>query len=159
MKNVYLRASLAAVLATAALPLFAAPACKPVNGRFEAVIVPPGSGHCPDVAGALCTAGRVWGGINGNYQFVLTGAIPAAVAGGIASALFYTGKSTIFLQDGSTVVGTDSGALDPPPAGQRGFASLITFDVGAAGQIRLIGQFTDTGAGTEGEYEGQFCAG
>ena len=141
------------------MPFAIAQDCKPVNGRFEAVIVPPGTGHCPAVAGALCTAGRVWGGINGHYQFILTGALPAASVGGIASALFYTGKSTIFLQDGGTVVGTDSGALDPPPAGQRGFASLITFDVGASGQIRLKGQFTDDGAGTEGEYEGRSCAG
>ena len=157
MKNMYLRTSLAAVLATAAFPIAAAD-CKPVNGRFEAVIVPPGSGHCPNVAGLLCTAGRVWGGINGNYQFVLSGALPAAVLGGIPTALFYTGQSTILMHDGSTVVGTDSGALDPPPAGQLGFASLISFTVGATGQIRLMGQFTDTG-GTEGEYEGRFCAG
>ena len=150
----------AAAFLSSFVPIAAAqPDCKPVNGRFAASIVPPGTGHCPPVAGALCTAGRVWGGINGNYQFVLTGAVPAASVGGIASALFYTGQSTIFMHDGTTVVGTDSGALDPPPAGQRGFASLISFDLGATGQIRLIGQFTANGAGTEGEYEGQFCGG
>ena len=148
----------ALTLLSSAVPLaVAAPDCKPVNGHFAAVIVPPGTGHCPPVAGALCTAGRVWGGINGHYQFVLTGAVPAASVGGIATALFYTGQSTIFMHDGSTVVGTDSGALDPPPAGQGGFASLISFNTGAGGQIRLIGQFTANGAGTEGEYEGRFC--
>ena len=140
------------------VPLAGAADCKPVNGRFEAVIVPPGTGHCPAVAGVLCTAGRVWGGINGTYQFVITAANPAAASGGIPTALFYTGTSTILLQGGGTVVGTDSGALDPPPLGQGGFASLISFDVGASGQIRLFGGFTADGSGTEGEYEGRFCA-
>src|SRR5687768_12799299 len=62
-------------------------ACKPVTGHFEAVVVPPGSGHCP--AGApFCTAGRVWGGIQGNYQFVMTAASPAAALGGTPTVLF-----------------------------------------------------------------------
>ena len=149
--------SIAIAILSSFASLATAQDCKPVNGRFEAVIVAPGTGHCPAVAGALCTAGRVWGGINGTYQFIATGAIPAATIAGIPTALFYTGQSTISLQDGSTVVGTDSGALDPPPAGQRGFASLISFNTGATGQIRLIGQFTTNGAGTEGEYEGSLC--
>ena len=146
----------AATVLSSLVPLAAAGECKPVNGRFEAVIVPPGSGHCPPDA-FLCTAGRVWGGLNGDYEFVLSGNTPAAPLGGIPTAVFYTGTSTILLQDGSTVVGTDSGALDPPPGGQRGFASLISFTVGGTGQIRLFGQFTATGAGTQGEYEGRFC--
>src|SRR4249920_828487 len=45
--------------------------CKPVNGRFEAQVVPPGVGHCPNIPGVLCTAGRVWGGIQGQYKFVV----------------------------------------------------------------------------------------
>jgi len=146
----------AAALLSSFVPLAAAQDCRPVNGRFEAAIVPPGSGHCP-AAAFLCTAGRVWGGINGNYEFVLTAATPAATLGGLPTAIFYTGTRTIFLQAGSTVVGTDSGALDPPPAGQRGFASLISFTSGASGQIRLFGQFTDSGSGTAGEYEGRLC--
>ena len=150
--------STAVALLSSFVPIALAQDCEPVNGRFEAVVVPPGTGHCPPVAGALCTAGRVWGGINGTYKFVLTAAIPAATASGIPTALFYTGQSIISMHDGSTVVGTDSGALDPPPGGQRGFASLISFDTGARGQIRLIGQFSDTGMGTAGEYEGRFCA-
>ena len=155
--KIAVRIAAAAVLSSL-VPLAAAQDCKPVNGRFQAAIVPPGTGHCPATA-FLCTAGRVWGGLNGTYQFVLTDSTPAAPMGGIPTAVFYTGTSTILLQDGSTVVGTDSGTLDPPPAGQRGFSSLISFDSGGTGQIRLFGQFTDTGAGTEGEYEGRFCAG
>src|SRR5688572_14980965 len=55
--------------------------CARVNGHFEANVVPSGTGHCP--AGApFCTAGRVWGGIQGNYQFVMSAATPAAAMGG-----------------------------------------------------------------------------
>ena len=59
-------------------PVFADQNCKPVDGHFEANVVPPGEGHCPSDPAAFCTAGRVWGGIQGNYQFVMTGAIPSA---------------------------------------------------------------------------------
>ena len=53
--------------------------CKQVVGHFEANVVPPGQGHCPSDPTAFCTAGRVWGGIQGNYQFVMTGAFPSAL--------------------------------------------------------------------------------
>ena len=131
--------------------------CKPVNGHFLASVVPPGVGHCPNFPGVFCTAGRVWGGIQGDYQFVMSGVVPAATIGGIPTALFFTGKSNILLQDGSTVLGTDSGTLDLPP-GQGGFASLITFDVGASGQIRLRGEFDPVAGTTSGDYVGVACA-
>lgn len=44
-------------------------ACRPVVGHFEASIVPPGVEHCPNDPQAFCTAGRVWGGIQGQYQY------------------------------------------------------------------------------------------
>ena len=152
--------SLAAAIAVAAGFVPAANAhdgCKPVNGRFEARVVPPGVGHCPNIAGLLCTAGRVWGGIQGQYQFVVSGVVPAATIGGIPTAIFFAGQSTIHLKDGSTVTGTDSGTLDPPP-GQGGFASLITFDSGASGQIHLRGDFDPAAGTTAGDYLGVFCA-
>ncbi len=130
--------------------------CKPVNGRFEARVVPPGVGHCPNIAGLLCTAGRVWGGIQGQYQFVVSGVVPAATIGGIPTAIFFAGQSTILLKSGSTVTGTDSGTLDPPP-GQGGFASLITFDSGASGQIHLRGDFDPAAGTTAGDYLGVMC--
>jgi hypothetical protein len=130
-------------------------ACQPANGHFLAQVVPPGVGHCPNVPGAFCTAGRVWGGIQGNYQFVMTGAIPASVVGGIPTALFFAGQSTIFMQDGSTVQGTDSGTIDL--FGQGGFASLISFTAGGSGQIRLRGEFDGAAGTTSGDYVGQFC--
>ena len=136
--------------------------CKPVVGHFEANVVPPGEGHCPPDPGAFCTAGRVWGGIQGNYQFVITGAIPAAAIGGVPTVLFFTGKSTIFLKSGDQLLGNDTGSIDLPP-GQGGFASLITFDggtgnmSGATGQIRLRGEFDAAQATTSGDYVGTLC--
>src|SRR5437870_4359214 len=95
-----------------AAPLLADPTCKPVNGHFEASVVPPGEGHCPNVPGTLCTAGRVWGGIQGNYQFVATAFFPSAAIGGVSSVLFFTGKSTIFLKSDDKLLGTDTGSID-----------------------------------------------
>jgi len=136
--------------------------CKPVVGHFEALLVPPGQGHCPSDPSAFCTAGRVWGGIQGNYQFVITGALPSALIGGTPTVLFFTGKSTIFLKSGDQLLGTDTGSIDLPP-GQGGFASLITFDggtsdmSGATGQIRLRGEFDAAQATTSGDYIGTLC--
>src|SRR5205809_6549550 len=145
-----------------AAPLLADPVCKPVNGHFEASVVLPGQGHCPNVPDTLCTAGRVWGGIQGNYQFVATAFFPSAAIGGVPSVLFFTGKSTIFLKSDETLLGTDTGSIDLPAAGGLGgFASLITFTGGtgsmngATGQIRLRGELS---AGTtSGDYLGTLC--
>jgi len=157
--NRILKCAIAVVSLTAAhMPAaFAQNGCKPVTGRFEAQVVIPGQGHCPNVAGLLCTAGRVWGGIQGDYQFIVSGVVPAASIGGIPTALFFAGQSTILLESGGQVVGTDSGTLDLPP-GQGGFASLISFDVGGTGQIRLRGQFDPVAGTTAGDYTGTFCA-
>jgi hypothetical protein len=69
-------------------PVFAE-TCKPVLGHFEALVVPPGQGHCPPDPTAFCTAGRVWGGIQGNYQFVMTAASPSVIIGGVPTILFF----------------------------------------------------------------------
>jgi hypothetical protein len=150
------------LLAICAIPLTADQTCKPVVGHFEALVVPPGQGHCPPVPGTFCTAGRVWGGIQGNYQFVMTGALPSAAIGGVPTILFFTGKSTIFLQSADQLFGTDTGSIDLPP-GLGGFASLITFGGGtgpmstATGQIRLRGEFSPTAGTTSGDYLGTLC--
>ena len=152
---------LAAALAAEAAPVFAAQSCKPVVGHFEAVIVPVGP-DCP----AFCTAGRVWGGIQGEYDFVATSFFPAAFLGGIPSAQFFTGQSVIALNSGDELKGTDSGIIDPAPplgTGAGGFASLISFTggtgamAGATGQIRLRGEVTVEG--TRGDYIGTLCKG
>src|SRR5438132_11511106 len=145
-----------------AAPVFAEQNCKPVVGHFEADVVPPGQGHCPSVPETFCTAGRVWGGIQGNYQFVMTAAEPSVLIGGVPTILFFTGKSTIFLKSGDTLLGTDTGSIDLPP-GQGGFASLITVDggtgamSGATGQIRLRGEFSASESTTSGDYLGTRC--
>jgi hypothetical protein len=145
-----------------ALPISAEQSCKPVEGHFEAFVVPPGQGHCPPVDPTFCTAGRVWGGIQGNYQFIMTGALPSSVIGGVPTILFFTGKSTIFLKSGDELLGTDTGSIDLPP-GLGGFASLITFSGGtgsmstATGQIRLRGEFSAAQGTTSGDYLGTVC--
>jgi hypothetical protein len=142
--------------------VFANQNCQDVSGHFEAHVVPPGQGHCPPNPMAFCTAGRVWGGIQGNYQFVMTGAIPSATIGGVDTILFFTGRSTIFLRHGDLLFGTDTGSIDLPPS-QGGFASLITFTGGtgrtngATGQIRLRGEFNAEEATTSGDYLGTLC--
>src|SRR6266446_10503398 len=151
------------VLTAGFAPVFADQNCKPVVGHFEANVVPPGQGHCPSDPDAFCTAGRVWGGIQGDYQFVMTGAFPSVLIGGVSTILFFTGKSTIFLKSGDTLLGTDTGSIDLPP-GQGGFASLITFDggtgamSGATGQIRLRGEFSASEGTTSGDYIGALHA-
>jgi hypothetical protein len=135
--------------------------CKPVVGHFEAQVVAPGTGHCPDTA-PFCTAGRVWGGIQGNYQFVMSGLIPSDKIGGVASIVFFAGQSTVSLKSGDQVIGIDTGSIDLPP-GQGGFASLITFAggtgkmSGATGQARLRGDFDAVAGTTSGDYLGSLC--
>ena len=130
--------------------------CARVNGHFEATVVPAGTGHCP--AGApFCTAGRVWGGIQGNYEFVMSGATSAATLGGTPTVLFYTGTSVVSLKNGATTTGTDTGAIDLPP-GAGGFASLITFTTGGTGQLRLNGELDAASGTTSGDYTGTFCS-
>ena len=153
----------------AALALLLAPvsharadqACKPAVGHFEASIVPPGQEFCPPTA-LLCTSGRVWGGIQGTYQFVMTAQYPSILLGGVPTVLFFTGRSTVFLKSGDEMTGTDTGSIDVNPA-NGGFASLITFDgpsssaPGAGGQIRLRGEFDPAAGATSGDYLGRVC--
>jgi hypothetical protein len=153
------------LVGTAALaPAVAAQQCKPVTGRFEAAVVPPGVGHCPPDADAFCTAGRVWGGIQADYQFVMTGALPSELLGGVPTILFFAGQSAVQLDTGDQLTGTDTGSIDLPP-GLGGFASLITWTggtgamTGASGQIRLRGEFNPAEGKTSGDYTGTLCTG
>ncbi|HEY6119795.1 MAG TPA: hypothetical protein VIV66_07550, partial [Pyrinomonadaceae bacterium] len=140
MKPLFQSMTVVAVLLTASfLPVFANQDCKSVNGHFEAHVVPPGVGHCPPDPGAFCTAGRVWGGIQGNYQFVMTGSFPSITINGVPTILFFTGRSTIFLRHGDQLLGIDTGSIDLPP-GLGGFASLITFTGGTGDTSGATGQ-------------------
>jgi hypothetical protein len=146
-------------LVVAATPYLAAapPSCSPVNGHFEARLVPPPD--CTSVVG-VCTAGRVWGGLQGDYQFTMSKLVPTAEPE-TPSIFFFTGRSVVHTKDGD-LHGVDTGTIDLPP-GQGGFASLITWTGGTGpfaattGQIRLRG-FLDAAAGTtSGDYEGNIC--
>ena len=125
--------------------------CKPVVGHFEAQVVPP-----PECTAPFCSAGRVWGGIQGDYTFAMERFEPSLA---VPSIFFFTGKSVITLKSGDQLLGTDTGSLDVGPLG--GFASLITFTggtgdmTGATGQIRLRGEITETT--TSGDYVGILC--
>jgi hypothetical protein len=136
-----------------ASPAFADQQCKPVAGHFEAQVVPPAD--CPS---DFCTAGRVWGGIQGTYSFVMTTLQPSFA---VPSIFFFTGQSAITLKSGDLLHGTDTGSLDLGPAG--GFASIITFSggsgeyAGATGQIRLRGQLDQAQGTTTGDYIGTLC--
>jgi len=144
----------------ASVPAFADPQCKPVVGSFEAQVVVDGS--CTASPGLICTAGRVWGGIQGTYAFTMTSAIPNGEPT-VPTILFFTGHSVVTLKSGDVVLGTDTGAIDLLP-GQGGFASLITFHPGgtgstanATGQIRLRGEFDPSAGTTSGDYLGTIC--
>jgi len=146
----------ALALAAAAGPgaVIAEQPCKPVAGSFEAHIVPP-----PACAAVFCTAGRVWGGLQGTYEFSMPA--PPQPSGAVPSIVFFTGDSTVTLKSGDIVAGKDTGSLDFGPNG--GFASLITFPdpanppFGTLGQIRLRGQLDQVNGITSGDYIGTFC--
>ena len=127
--------------------------CKPVVGSFEARIVPP-----PDCLAVFCTEGRVWGGLQGTYQFTMpTPPIPS----GVGAIHFFTGVSDVTMKSGGHVFGADTGSIDFGPEG--GFASLITFTggsgefAGTTGQIRLRGQLDPGDGTTSGDYLGRIC--
>ena len=112
-------------------------------------------------AGALCTAGRVWSGIQGTYRFTADKFIPNGEPE-VPSILFFTGHSIISLKSGDQLFGTDTGSIELPP-GKGGFASLITFTGGtgtmqnATGQIRLRGELNAADGKTSGDYLGEVC--
>jgi hypothetical protein len=130
--------------------------CKPLVGSFEAQIQP--ANTC---AGVLCTAGNVWGGVQGTYRFTMDKVIPNGEPE-VPTISFFTGHSIITLKSGDQVFGTDTGTIDLPP-GHGGFASLITFTGGtgamanATGQIRLRGEFDPVAGITSGDYIGTVC--
>jgi hypothetical protein len=143
------------LIAAMAIPV-AAQKCKPLVGSFEAEVQP--ANTC---AGVLCTAGHVWGGIQGSYRFTMDKIIPNGEPE-VPTISFFTGHSIITLKSGEELFGTDTGSLDLPP-GHGGFASLITFTGGtgamanATGQIRLRGEFDAVSGITSGDYIGTVC--
>ncbi len=138
------------VLTLAQAPAPPAQNCRSVKGKFLAHLVSPPA--CP--AGSLCTAGDLTGDLKGTYEFHVTRPPVDAGAPAPTSVKFFVGESRVKLKKGGTINGVDTGTIDMPP-GRGGFASLITWTQGAAGQIRLRGMLTP--AGTTGEYAGDLC--
>ena len=126
--------------------------CKPVVGNFEAQVLP--TSECNAI---LCTEGRVWGGLQGTYQFKMT----TLRSSGVAAIMFFTGISEVTAKSGDLLFGADTGSVDLGAAG--GFASLITFSGGtgafenASGQIRLRGELDPVEGTTSGDYLGSVC--
>ena len=153
MKTVFIFLTAFALAASTA---YADQTCKPVVGSFEAHVVPPPP--LGDCLAPFCTAGRVWGGVQGTYRFTMTSLQPS---GAVPSIFFFTGDSEVSLKSGDVVHGTDTGSLDLGP--NAGFASLITFNGGtgefanATGQIRLRGELDQVNGITAGDYLGTIC--
>jgi len=153
-------ASITSLVLVVAAPARAEQSCKPVVGSFEARITAEG---CTAGPGLLCTSGRVWGGIQGNYYFTMASLVPTtAVApptASVPSIFFFTGNSDVTLKDGGHALGIDTGTLDLPfiPGGRGGFASLITFSGPVTGQIRLRGELDPVSGTTSGDYLGTIC--
>lgn len=144
---------LVVVAVAGAAQLSAEQSCKPVVGSFEARVVAPS-----DCLAVFCTEGRVWGGLQGTYQFTMP--LPPTYSG-FGAISFFTGDSDVTTKSGDHVFGKDTGTLDFGPEG--GFASLITFTggtgalAGTTGQIRLRGQLDPIEGTTSGDYLGRIC--
>jgi len=125
--------------------------CHRVTGRFR-------SGPAPtcDSAVGFCTAGDLWGRLRGGYAFTMNTLVPAGDPT-VPGVMFYTGRSHIDLDNGLSIVGTDTGTVDLDPDGTHAMAALLTFIDGATGHLVLRGTIDlDTGVVT-GRYEGELC--
>lgn len=153
MSTRVLRGPAAVVVAAVALltlgsgPGRAEAGCKSVNGHLEETQVTPLPG--------LTTTGRLIGGLQGRYDFTLTGGtgLPTGV-------ILFTGESVITTKSGALHL-TEAGALDGASPGN--FADLQTIVAGtgaftgASGQIFLTGNFDlATGSGVS-DYRGVVC--
>jgi len=116
--------------------------CHSYTGEFTAVT----PAECPSF---LCTQGTLTGDLAATYDFVATGFTPTGI----------TGKSTITLDNGAVISGSDTSVVNPDGTfvttvnvvgGTRQFAH-------ATGALVAAGRFTPTG--TEGIYSGVICLG
>jgi hypothetical protein len=125
----------------------AASECKPVNGTFTAVALPPFSAACPSF---FCTQGTLVGDLNATYYFVADAPTPTG----------FTGHSTITTKNG-VLLGQDVSVLFGPPVPGTGFETTVTIVGGtrkyggASGTIVATGTLTATG--TVGTYTGSIC--
>jgi len=122
----------------------AAGGCHAVSGDFTAVAPP----DCPSF---LCTHGRLTGDLSATYDFVATGLTPEGAV---------TGQSTITLDNGAVIHGSDTSVLNPDVT----FVTTVRIVGGtrqyahATGALVAPGAFTQNG-GTVGTYSGTICLG
>lgn len=148
--------AVAAALVIAGPHIDARQECKPIVGRFEASVVPPPD--CTATLPLVCTGGRVWGGLQGEYFFTMSSA--AAADPTVPFINFFTGQSLITIDGSGTLQALDTGTIDFVGGG---FASLITVTggsgayAGATGQLRVTGVFDPAAGTTAGQYRGTVC--
>jgi hypothetical protein len=124
----------------------AAGGCHAVAGTFVAQAPP----DCASPVG-ICTHGRLSGGLQATYDFVATGITPE---GALA------GHSTITLDNGAVIHGSDTSVL----GGDGSFVTTVRIVGGtrqyahATGALVAPGHFTADG-GTAGSYSGTICLG
>lgn len=151
------------ILVLAALAL-APPAnagdCKPVSGFYSSTVQ-------ETTDGSFRTAGELWGGLQGTYTFVQTGARPAWLLtpdpadDGTAGPLFYVGTSVVTLKSGDRVDAADHGVIDTGATGKQAALLVVTGGSGAhdgaSGFLQLRGAL-DLASGTvTGDYQGELC--
>jgi hypothetical protein len=160
-KRIAIAALLVATLAAAgaspaARAVQAAAKCKLVRGRATSYTLPASDCASPI---ALCAAGRLYGGINGEFTLVGTSLQPTQDTP--ATGVFvYTADNVIRTKTGD-IHTKDAGVLNltPNSAGDDVSISTITGGTGdyagATGNLRIYGTFSETGG--EFNYEGQVC--
>ncbi len=120
--------------------------CHDVSGTFTAIA----PAECPSPVG-ICTHGRLTGGLSATYDFVATG---------VTADGALTGHSTITLDNGAVIFGSDTSVL----GGDGSFVTTVHIVGGtrqyahATGALVAPGHFLPGGA-TEGTYSGTICLG
>ena len=124
---------------------------KPVVGhlRSQQVTCPPGT---PGIG--LCTAGRLTGGVQGDFEFALMRLLPSDVP----DVQLYTGRLVVHTRGGDLFC-TDAGAFNANPASDGEVVDLCEITggtgrlSGATGYLRVYGTFTSA-AGGDSDYRG-----
>jgi hypothetical protein len=130
--------------------------CKSVKGTFTAQNLPPEACNSPV---GFCTEGELKGNLKGQYEFVMSGIIPAGEAD-VPDVTFFKGDSIVTTHHGEVLEGIDTGSinLEAPGLMNSGrFSTLLTFTDGGAGHLWIHGT-SDLAAGTvSGSYSGLVC--
>jgi hypothetical protein len=139
-------------------PALAAAECQPVKGQFQA-----------HFTSAATISGTVIGGLQADFDVVLTGQIPLAAVDSVpppaeaAAVVFATGRTEYHAKNGAVLYGVNAVALDSSAAGDGHLTDLITFAggtgdlVGASGHIVVVGH-ADFAEGTiAARYSGELC--